>query len=248
MAFADMPDEVLDRTAQIVSAHLSRNAVPMSDIPNVIATVYQALINIEGAARPAPEAELVPAVPIKRSVFQDYIICLEDGKKLKMLKRHLKTVYGMTPDQYRRRWGLPSNYPMVAPAYAERRSTLAKSIGLGSGRARERLLAAPAEAAELDDDLLDDVAEVEDDDADAPVQTALADDIETEDDAAEDAIEPTAESVFSRFTGGSHDAADEPDAPSRHGKEPGEKPAGKKRLGRPPGRATVGAKRGPKRR
>jgi predicted transcriptional regulator len=243
MAFADMPDEVLDRTAQIVSAHLSRNAVPTAEIPDVIATVYQALINIDGAAKPSPESELVPAVPVKKSVFQDYIICLEDGKKLKMLKRHLKTVYGMTPDQYRRRWGLPSNYPMVAPAYAERRSTLAKSIGLGSGRARERLLAAPAEASESDDELLDDVAEHDDTIIDAASDEP---DVEADDDADEDAIEPTAESVFAKFPGGSHAAA-EADAPPRQGKETGEKTAGKKRLGRPPSRP-VGAKRGPKRR
>ncbi|MBB2160319.1 MucR family transcriptional regulator [Gluconacetobacter sacchari] len=120
---------LLELTAQIVSAHVSNNSVVADGVPDLIRQVYQALTSL-GQAAPEPE-KLQPAVPIKRSVFPDYIVCLEDGKKLKMLKRHLQSAYGMTPEQYRERWGLPTDYPMVAPNYAERRSTLAREIGLG---------------------------------------------------------------------------------------------------------------------
>ena len=120
---------ILTLTAQIVSAHVSNNSVSSEALPDLIRHVHQAL---SGVGQPAAEPEkLQPAVPVKRSVFPDYIVCLEDGKKLKMLKRHLQSAYGMTPDQYRERWGLPSDYPMVAPNYAERRSALARQIGLG---------------------------------------------------------------------------------------------------------------------
>ncbi|MFT8790630.1 MucR family transcriptional regulator [Komagataeibacter saccharivorans] len=119
----------LELTAQVVSAHVSNNSVAATDLPDLIRNVYQALATV---GRPVDEPEkLQPAVPIRRSVFPDYIICLEDGKKLKMLKRHLHSAYGMTPEQYRERWGLPPEYPMVAPSYAERRSSLAREIGLG---------------------------------------------------------------------------------------------------------------------
>jgi predicted transcriptional regulator len=120
---------VLALTARIVSAHVANNSVQSEGLPNLIQLVYAALAN---AGTEVVEAEKpMPAVPIKRSVFPDYIICLEDGKKLKMLKRHLDASYNMTPAQYRDRWGLPADYPMVAPNYAERRSALAKQIGLG---------------------------------------------------------------------------------------------------------------------
>ena len=120
---------ILTLTAQIVSAHVSNNSVSSEALPDLIRHVHQAL---SGVGQPAAEPEkLQPAVPVKRSVFPDYIVCLEDGKKLKMLKRHLQSAYGMTPDQYRERWGLPPDYPMVAPNYAERRSALARQIGLG---------------------------------------------------------------------------------------------------------------------
>nr|WP_194303173.1 MucR family transcriptional regulator [Acetobacter estunensis] len=120
---------LLELTAQIVSAQVSNNSLSPESLPSLIRDVYTAL---ESAGQVAPEPEKPqPAVPIKRSVFPDYIVCLEDGKKLKMLKRHLQSAYGMTPDQYRERWGLPTDYPMVAPNYAERRSTLAREIGLG---------------------------------------------------------------------------------------------------------------------
>lgn len=129
-------NSVLGLTAQIVSAHVSNNTVAPDALPGLIKEIYRTLSTIGGAA-PEPTAERPqPAVPIKRSVFPDHIVCLEDGKKLKMLKRHLKTAYNMTPEQYRERWGLPPEYPMVAPNYAERRSALAKEIGLGTkGRA-----------------------------------------------------------------------------------------------------------------
>lgn len=121
---------ILELTAEIVSAHVSNNSVPLSELPGLIQEVYRTLSAV-GRGAPAPDKPQ-PAVPIKKSVFPDYIICLEDGKKLKMLKRHLKTAYNMTPEQYRERWGLPPDYPMVAPNYAQRRSELAKKIGLGT--------------------------------------------------------------------------------------------------------------------
>jgi len=121
---------VLEYAAQIVSAHVSNNSVQSSDLPSLIQQVYSALTTL--GSTPTQTAERPePAVPLKKSVFADYIVCLEDGKKLKMLKRHLMTSYNLTPDAYRERWGLPLSYPMVAPSYAERRSALAKSIGLG---------------------------------------------------------------------------------------------------------------------
>ncbi|BBC79113.1 MucR family transcriptional regulator [Acetobacter orientalis] len=120
---------ILDLVAEIVSAQVSSTQTDPATIPALIKDVYQAL---KTADQPQSEPEkLQPAVPVKRSVFPDYIVCLEDGKKLKMLKRHLQSAYGMTPEQYRERWGLPADYPMVAPNYAERRSTLAREIGLG---------------------------------------------------------------------------------------------------------------------
>ena len=121
---------VLGLTAQIVSAHVSNNSVAPDALPLLIQEVFRILSGVGKAAAQIEKPE--PAVPVKKSVFPDHIICLEDGKKLKMLKRHLKTAYGMTPGQYRERWGLPANYPMVAPNYAHHRSILAKKIGLGT--------------------------------------------------------------------------------------------------------------------
>ena len=118
-------------TAKIVAAFLTNNAATVTELPTVIRSVYRALIALATPA-PAPEAEKpVPAVSIKRSVTPDYIVCLEDGKKLKMLKRHLFSTYNLTPDEYRAKWGLPPDYPMVAPSYAAQRSSLAKAAGLG---------------------------------------------------------------------------------------------------------------------
>ena len=122
--------ELLDLTTEIVAAHVGNNTVALADLPALIQDVYRTLSNV-GSAPSEPEKPR-PAVPVKKSVFPDHIVCLEDGKKLKMLKRHLKTAYNMTPEEYRERWGLPADYPMVAPNYAEHRSALAKKIGLGT--------------------------------------------------------------------------------------------------------------------
>ena len=125
---------LLSLTTEIVAAHVSNNSVTLADLPMLIEQVYKSLSNV-GIEPVAVEERPQPAVPIKKSVTPDYIVCLEDGKKLKMLKRHLKTAYNMTPEEYRDRWGLPADYPMVAPNYARQRSSLAKQIGLGT-RAR----------------------------------------------------------------------------------------------------------------
>ena len=120
--------DLLDLTSEIVSAYVSNNKVEVEKLPEVIGNVYASLSSIASE----DGAEMIePAVPIKKSVTPDYIICLEDGKKFKMLRRHLQNVYGLTPEEYRERWGLPADYPMVAPNYAEKRSGLAKQIGLG---------------------------------------------------------------------------------------------------------------------
>ncbi len=128
----DQPQQadVLGLTAQIVSAHVSNNSVTPDALPALIQDVYRTLSGV--GREPAQPDKPQPAVPIKKSVFPDHIVCLEDGKKLKMLKRHLKTAYNMTPEQYRERWGLGPEYPMVAPNYARHRSSLAKKIGLGT--------------------------------------------------------------------------------------------------------------------
>ncbi len=124
--------DILALTAQIVSAHVKANSVTADVLPDLIRDVYRTVANLGAAPTPLPERPQ-PAVPVKKSVFPDFIVCLEDGKKLKMLKRHLMSSYNMTPDQYRERWGLGADYPMVAPNYAQHRSSLAKKIGLGTG-------------------------------------------------------------------------------------------------------------------
>src|ERR1700757_3484231 len=137
MAENPVDPAILGLTAQIVSAHASNHELESGALPIVIRTVYDTLLRI--GEPPAAAAEPpVPAVPIRKSVFPDYIICLEDGKRLKMLKRHLKTAYNMTPEAYRERWGLTTDYPMVAPNYARQRSRLAKEIGLGTRARRPR--------------------------------------------------------------------------------------------------------------
>ena len=143
---------ILNLAARIVTAYVAANPVEPDQLPELIRTVGQTLKTVGEPEQPEPEP-LVPAVNPKKSIFREYIVCLEDGKRLKMLKRHLKTSYNMTPDEYRRRWGLPQDYPMTAPSYAETRSTLAKRIGLGrkpeSGATEEpkmsRAAAGPAE-------------------------------------------------------------------------------------------------------
>jgi len=131
------PSELLSLTTSIVSAHVSNHSVSMTDLPQLIRDVYQTLSSVGSGEDPAAERP-TPAVPVKKSVTPDHIVCLEDGKKLKMLKRHLKTAYNMTPEEYRERWGLAPDYPMVAPNYAKQRSRLAKQIGLGT-RARRKI-------------------------------------------------------------------------------------------------------------
>ena len=131
MADSNPNAEIMGLTAQIVSAHVSHNPVPASELPGLIQEVFRTLSGVGSAPAPEPERPQ-PAVPIKKSITPGYLICLEDGKKLKMLKRHLKTAYNLSPEQYRERWGLPPDYPMVAPDYAKHRSSLAKKIGLGT--------------------------------------------------------------------------------------------------------------------
>ena len=123
-------DTLLTLTADIVAAHVSNNSVAVNDLPALIQNVHAALTGISGASS-APEPKPEPKVSIRSSVKPDYIVCLEDGKKFKSLKRHLATDHGLTPDEYRAKWGLPADYPMVAPSYSATRSALAKSSGLG---------------------------------------------------------------------------------------------------------------------
>ena len=130
------PNELLALTTDIVASHVANNTVAVADLSQLIQQVYSALAGVDSAVGAAERPN--PAVAIKRSITPDYVICLEDGKKLKMLKRHLKTRYNLTPDEYRERWGLPADYPMVAPNYAKQRSALAKKIGLGTKRRRKR--------------------------------------------------------------------------------------------------------------
>ncbi len=130
------PSELLALTTNIVAAHVTNNSVAVADLPRLIREVHDTLASVSGAGGRESERP-TPAVAIKKSVTPDFIVCLEDGKKLKMLKRHLKTAYKLTPEQYRERWGLSADYPMVAPNYAKQRSRLAKQIGLGT-RARRK--------------------------------------------------------------------------------------------------------------
>lgn len=131
--------DLLALTTEIVSSHVSNNTVAQNEIPSLIEQVFRTLSGLGGAGTSTLSADRpLPAVPVKKSVTPEYIVCLEDGKKLKMLKRHLKTAYDMTPEEYRERWGLPADYPMVAPSYAKQRSRLAKDIGLGTkGKAKK---------------------------------------------------------------------------------------------------------------
>jgi predicted transcriptional regulator len=128
----------LNQVTEIVSAYVSNNSVPTNQLSELITSVHQALMNVDEK----PPETLKPAVPKKRSVTPDFIVCLEDGKKLKMLKRHIRTSYNLSPKEYRQKWGLPDDYPMVAPKYAAQRSKLAKKIGLGKSRRKGRKKAA----------------------------------------------------------------------------------------------------------
>jgi predicted transcriptional regulator len=137
-------EDLLRMTADVVAAYVSNNTLPTAQLAEVISAVYASLKTLEGRGT-EPQAEpLKPAVPIRKSITPDYLVCLEDGKKLKMLKRHLRSTYNMTPDEYRQKWGLPADYPMVAPNYAEQRSAFAKKIGLGRGTGRQAARRGPA--------------------------------------------------------------------------------------------------------
>lgn len=122
---------LVELSAEIVSAYVGHNALSVTDLPKLIAEVHNALRNLQGGTQPLVPTELKPAVPVRKSIAPDYLICLEDGKKFKSLKRHLRTHYDLSPEQYREKWGLPADYPMVAPNYSETRSRLAKDNGLG---------------------------------------------------------------------------------------------------------------------
>src|SRR5438045_8590476 len=135
-------DELLRMTADVVAAYVSNNTLAAAQLADVIHAVYNSLRGLDGQVAEAPSEPLKPAVPIRKSITPDYLICLEDGKKLKMLKRHLRSTYSMTPDEYRAKWSLPADYPMVAPKYAEQRSGFAKKIGLGRGTGRQSARAA----------------------------------------------------------------------------------------------------------
>ena len=137
MTDAPAAKDILSLTTRIVAAHVGKNPMPVGDLPRIIDEVYRSLSAL-GASPSAAAKRPAPAVPVKRSVTPDYVVCLEDGRKLKMLKRHLKSAYGLTPEQYRERWDLAPDYPMVAPNYAKQRSRLAKEIGLGTGKRRAR--------------------------------------------------------------------------------------------------------------
>ena len=129
-------NDLIELSAEIVCAYVSHNALSPTDLPKLIAEVHTALNGLHSADAPEPVEELKPAVPVRKSVAPDFIICLEDGKKFKSLKRHLRTHYNMSPEEYREKWGLPADYPMVAPNYAAARSQLAKQMGLGQQRRR----------------------------------------------------------------------------------------------------------------
>jgi predicted transcriptional regulator len=131
-------ERLLRMTSEIVASFVSSNPVTPESLPDVIRSVHRTILALSGPSEPRPDERLKPAVPISKSVSNDHIICLEDGKKLKMLKRYLRSKFDMSPDDYRRKWGLPADYPMVAPSYTERRSEFAKKIGLGKGVRKKR--------------------------------------------------------------------------------------------------------------
>ena len=132
----DEKADVIEMTAEIVAAYVENNTISTTDLPTLIQSVHRALSGISSGAEAAEVAPKEPAVPVRRSITPDYLVCLEDGRKFKSLKRHLRTQYNMSPEEYREKWSLPADYPMVAPAYAKARSALAKQMGLGQQRRR----------------------------------------------------------------------------------------------------------------
>ena len=207
MSSEDQNKTLLELTAQIVSAHVGKNQIPPTGLPGLIEQVYGALKGAGHEPAPAPVEKQQPFVPAKRSVFPDYIICLEDGRKLKTLKRHLRSTFGLSPEQYREKWGLAADYPMVAPNYAEHRSRLAKQLGLGRK---------PSADGESED-------APEEEEAEAAPRAAA------EPREARKRGEPTAASVFSKFPAKSAEpAAGEPaEAPASTKKKRGRKPFSK---------------------
>ncbi len=129
----DNKGEIIEMTADIVSAYVGNNSVPTAELPSLIQSIHRALTGIIGSPEPVEATPKEPAVPVKKSITPDYLVCLEDGRKFKSLKRHLRTKYNMSPEEYRAKWALPKDYPMVAPNYAKARSDLAKQMGLGQG-------------------------------------------------------------------------------------------------------------------
>lgn len=138
MADSSTANNYIELAADIVSAYVSNNSVSVTDLPGLINNVHNALVNVTAGKVEVPAEPLKPVIPIKKSITPDYIICLEDGKKFKSLKRHLRTQYNLSPEDYREKWGLPADYPMVAPNYAVARSALAKKMGLGQQRRRRK--------------------------------------------------------------------------------------------------------------
>ena len=137
MADSSTANNYIELAADIVSAYVSNNSVSAGDLPGLISSVHNALLNVTSGKIEVPDEPLKPVIPIKKSITPDYIVCLEDGKKFKSLKRHLRTQYNLSPEDYREKWGLPADYPMVAPNYAAARSQLAKQMGLGQQRRRK---------------------------------------------------------------------------------------------------------------
>lgn len=131
-------EEILRMTTDIVASFLAHNSIPSENVPEMIKSIYSTMHSLSSKEEEKVETKQKPAVPVSKSVQDDYIVCLEDGKKLKMLKRYLRSQYDMSPEEYRRKWGLPADYPMVAPAYSRRRSQFAKDIGLGRGGRKKR--------------------------------------------------------------------------------------------------------------
>ncbi len=199
---------LLELTTQIVSAHVGKNQVQSGNLPALIEQVYGALKSVGQEPAPAPVEKQQPFVSAKRSIFPDYIICLEDGRKLKTLKRHLRSTFGLSPDQYREKWGLPADYPMVAPNYAEHRSRLAKQLGLGRKQAEDAI-----EEEEI-------VEEATPEAAPEPVQAR-------EPRERSRRAEPTAASVFAKFPGRAAEPQAEDVLEIPGGKKRGRKPFSK---------------------
>jgi len=136
-------NDLVTMTADVVAAYVAQNTLPSSELPALIQQIHSTLQQVASGGQHAPDQPLTPAVPIKKSVTREYIICLEDGKKFKSLKRHLRSSFDLSPEEYRKKWGLPYDYPMVAPAYAQTRSDLAKSMGLGNLRQKAKQASSP---------------------------------------------------------------------------------------------------------